>query len=58
MAKFVATFSKYPVSNYISTDLETLNMAEMLSLVWFDTNANLGFPCHTSEHVPPQIPSP
>ena len=54
MAQLAATFSKQPVSSHFSADLETLNIAETLNLVWFDATASLGFPCHTSEHVFPQ----
>ena len=55
MTYLVATFSKYPVTSHFSTDIETLHIAEALSVVWFDTNASLGFPCYTSEQVPHRI---
>ena len=44
-------FMKY----HFSTDICTFNVLETLNLIWSDATASLGFPCHTSEHVPNRI---
>ena len=33
-------------------DIETLDIAETLNLVWSDATASLGIPYHTFEHIP------
>ena len=40
------------------TDIETFNMAEILTFVWSDATTCLGFFGHFSEHVLPQNLSP